>query len=240
MATMRPGSHKLRAIMKLQFIHRSPVSAINVAKKLKNLEGVRIRKADKTAVYVLIPPREYTNKISDILSDDIKFQRITRNPVEDLKRKVNKTITAINAKRSSVHYGKLQGDYDLGYAYVNVKTHKPGNPLCPIISQIPTPTYDLAKRLNEFRILYTPSNYSLQSSADFLEIIKTTLPEGVIASLDFKSLYTNVPVDTTIEMILYRVYRNESTPELRHTRATLNEYSRDMYKGSSFHGNMYR
>ncbi|XP_069185192.1 uncharacterized protein [Procambarus clarkii] len=150
------------------------------------------------------------NKISDILRDDTKFQRITRNPVEYLKRKVNKTITAINAKKGSVHFTKLQGD--LGYAYSNVKIHKPGNPLCPIISQIPTPTYHLAKRLNELLTPYTPNNYSPQSSTDFLELMKTTQPEGIIASLDVESLFTNVPVDTTIEMVLDRVYRDESNP----------------------------
>jgi hypothetical protein len=184
------------------------------AKQLKNLKDVTIRKADKTAAYVLIPTHEYMNKISDILSDDSKFQRITRNPVEDLKRKVNKTITAINAKKGSVHFNKLQGDYGLGYAYGNVKTHKPGNPLRPIISQIPTPTYHLAKKLNELLTPYTPSKFSLQSSADFLELIKSTQPDGIIASLDVESLFTNVPVDTTIGMILDRVYRDESTPKL--------------------------
>ncbi|XP_069177616.1 uncharacterized protein [Procambarus clarkii] len=183
-----------------------------VAKELKNLEGVTIRKANKTITCMFRPTQKFMNKISDIFSDDTKFQRLTRNTEEDLTPKENKTITAINARRVSVHFAKLQVTfYGLGYDYGNVKAHKPGNPLRPVISQIPTPTYHLAKRLNELLTQYTPSNYSLQSSADFLEIIKTTQPDGIIASLDVESLFTSVPVDNTIEMKLDRVHKNIRT-----------------------------
>ena len=42
---------------------------------------------------------------------------------------------------------KTIGEYEPGYIYSNVKIHKPINPLRPIISQIPTPTYPLVKSL---------------------------------------------------------------------------------------------
>ena len=43
----------------------------------------------------------------------------------------------------------IVGLYEPEYIYGNVKFHKPSNPLQPIISYIPTPTYQLAKSLNK-------------------------------------------------------------------------------------------
>ncbi|XP_068204686.1 uncharacterized protein [Palaemon carinicauda] len=105
---------------------------------------------------------------------------------------------------------------DFGPAYLdgNVKTHKQGNPLQPIISQCPTPTYQLAKRLNAILTPYVPDRYCVASSAEFLERIEDVREVGVIASMDVESPFTNVPVDETIELIADRVYRDETTPEL--------------------------
>ncbi|XP_068235641.1 uncharacterized protein [Palaemon carinicauda] len=108
----------------------------------------------------------------------------------------------------------ISGDFGPGYLYGNVKTHKQGNPLRPIISQCPTPTYQLAKRVNAILTPYVPDHYSVASSAEFLGRIKDVRGEGVIASMDVESLFTNVPVDETIDFIADRVYRDETTPEL--------------------------
>ena len=102
----------------------------------------------------------------------------------------------------------------MGYCYGTVKTHKPGNKLRPIISQIPAPTYKVAKKLCEILTPYIPATYSLNSGTDFLDILKANKVEGNIASLDVESLFTNVPVDCTIKYILDRVYRNDNTPTL--------------------------
>ena len=95
-----------------------------------------------------------------------------------------------------------------------MKTHKVGNPLRPNISQIPTPTYQLAKHLNRLLSPYIPSKYRVQSSCDFLHIVRSSTPGGTIASLDVESLFTNVPVEETIGMICDKVYRDAGTPPL--------------------------
>ena len=184
------------------------------AKKMKTAEGITIRRADKTPALVLIRTEEYHQKLDAILADGTKFQKIRRNPTEDIKREANKIIERINALSSSHKIPKITGDYEPGYVYGNVKTHKAGNPLRPIISQIPTPTYRLAKNLNTLLTPYIPSKYRVQSSSDFLRIVRSSTPEGTIASLDVESLFTNVPVEETIGMICDRVYRDNSTPSL--------------------------
>ncbi|XP_068200612.1 uncharacterized protein [Palaemon carinicauda] len=184
------------------------------AKELKQVAGVTVRRADKTAASVLINTEEYYEKLDAIHADLTKFERLTSNTVEDIKREANRTIEAINAATNAVHLPMISGDFGPGYLYGNVKTHKQGNPLRPIISQFPTLTYQLAKRLNTILTPYVPDCYCVASSAEFLERIKDVRGEGVIASMDIESLFTNVPVDETIDLITDRVYRDETTPEL--------------------------
>ena len=81
--------------------------------------------------------------------------------------------------------------------------------------QIPTPTYKLAKELNKMIAPYTPSQYSLRSTDEFLAILRTMKPNGILASLDVESLFTNVPIEATIDIILKNVYHHESIPPLK-------------------------
>ena len=98
--------------------------------------------------------------------------------------------------------------------YGTVKIHKNGNPLCPIISQIPTPIYDIAKHLNSIITPYIPAKYIINSTDDFLQIRRVLQPHGIIASLDVESLFTNVPVLDTIEIICDAIYNKNSNPLL--------------------------
>ena len=184
------------------------------AKDLRQNNDVVIRRADKTAAFVLISKEEYLSKLDNILQDPLKFQRVRRNPIEDIKREVNSIIDGVNALNGAIHLPRICGDYDVGYIYGNVKTHKPGNPLRPIISQCPTPTYQLAKALNKILTPYIPDEYCLKSSTEFLQAIAAAPSEGVMASLDVESLFTNVPVDETIDLLLDHIYRNNDTPQL--------------------------
>ncbi|XP_076047378.1 uncharacterized protein LOC143028910 [Oratosquilla oratoria] len=95
---------------------------IRLAKYLVSDTEITIRKADKTASYVLMDTAEYLNKIDTILSDTSKFKRITKDPTESLKRKINKVISTNNAASDSVKFNKLTGVYSMGYCYGNVKT----------------------------------------------------------------------------------------------------------------------
>ena len=84
----------------------------------------------------------------------------------------------------------------------------------PIISQIPTPSYRLAKKLNSLLSPFTPNDYSINSPAEFLSLIKGSTTKGVIASLDVESLFTNVPVDRTINYILQEIYPDTVSAKL--------------------------
>ena len=163
---------------------------------------------------MLIPTEEYHKKLDEILEDNGKFQRIKKNPVDNIKKEANNIIERINASQSTIHLPLIRGDYEPGYLYGNVKTHKAGNPLRPIICQIPLPTYSLAKTINQILTPYVPMKHCVRSSLEFLDLLRKTPKTGTIASIDVENLFTNVPVDETIDIILDKVYRDDTTPKL--------------------------
>ena len=182
------------------------------AKQLREKEDIIIRKADKSSSFVILDKEVYLHKCREILQDHSKFKQISRNPVESLKKKLNNLISVANAEVGGTKFDKLIGDFQPGYFYGNVKTHKDGNPLRPIISQIPTPSYRVAKRLHDIISPYIPSTYSLRSTEEFIDILRVNKPNGFMASLDAESLFTNVPVQRTINIILDYVYQHSELP----------------------------
>ncbi|XP_076059538.1 uncharacterized protein LOC143036175 [Oratosquilla oratoria] len=114
----------------------------------------------------------YLEKMDTILENPAKFQRIQKDPSDDLK--INSLIQQAN--RTTKHFNKAIGDFRPGYCYGTVKTHKPGR--------------------------------SVSSVTEFIDLLRTAPPCQDIASLDVESLFTNVPVDETIDIILNRVYRS--------------------------------
>ena len=204
------------------------------AKSLKNNKDIVIRKADKSATYVLLDREEYISKLNSILADETKFRKISRNPTEKLKQRTNRLIETLNAAQDSLKLSKIIGDYKPGYVYGNVKIHKQGNPLRPIISQIPTPTYNLAKRINKIIAPYMPDQYSLKSSNDFVDLLDDNVNDGVIASLDVQSLFTNVPIDSTIEIILQYTYSHPNIPPPKIPKEILKQFLQICTKEAPF------
>ena len=91
--------------------------------------------------------------------------------------------------------------------YGNIKTHKINNPIRPIISQVTTPTYHIAKTIAKILTPYIPHKYMLRFTNDLRDQLQTHEYCGYIASLDVESLFTNVPVDDTINIIINRDHK---------------------------------
>ena len=80
--------------------------------------------------------------------------------------------------------------------------------LHPIVSNIGTATHKVARYLSELLSPLGKSNYTVDSTKEFVERIKTLrIPnDHVMISFDVVSLFTNVPLNRTIEIILKKVY----------------------------------
>ena len=190
----------------------------DAAKELRENNDIIIRRGDKAAVYVILDKNTYLEKMDGILNNPAKFQRLQKDPTETLKKRINSLIQKANT--STQYFSKVIGDYGPGYCYGTIKTHKAGNPLRPIISQVTTPTYQVAKKLNSLLTPYAPLGRSVTSATEFIDLLRTAPPCNDIASLDVESLFTNVPVDETINIILNRVYRSDQ-PKLDIQESTL-------------------
>ena len=159
---------------------------------------------------------QYHSKQQNILDDHTKFKKLNKNPTNQLKSKNNKLITADNAELNSTKIPKIIVDYKPGYLYGAVKIHKPNHPLRPIISQIPTPIYELLKTIKQLISPYLPSKYNIKYVHELIQVLHTIKPDnGKIASLDVENLFTNVSVNETIGVIINNIYNNPSLPPLK-------------------------
>ena len=172
------------------------------------------RPHNKSNTFVILNKKDYKQKLDLILDDRLKFKKISKDPTAQLKIDVNERIHAANEDLPAKLLNPIIGEYSPGYIYGTVKTHKLGNPSRPIISQIPTPTHNIAKQLNNLINPYLPGKYIINSTDEFLTILRSTIPDGIIASLDVESLFTNVPVLDTIDIICQAVYHHEKLPPL--------------------------
>ena len=78
----------------------------------------------------------------------------------------------------------------------------------PIVSNIGTATHKTAKYLSKLLSPLAKSKYTIENTKDFVtRIRKMKVPEGYkMISFDVVSLFTNVPVKETIDIILRKVY----------------------------------
>ena len=81
-------------------------------------------------------------------------------------------------------------------------------PLRPIISNIGTASYDLVKHLSKLVSPLTHSKFTVKNTKAFIQEFKNMLPpdDYKLISFDVTSLFTNIPLDYTINIILKQIY----------------------------------
>ena len=116
-------------------------------------------------LFVVMDTCYYDSKINDFLSDTTKFIKIYKNPTLDLKRKLNKHISTINAVINGAKLNTLIEHFEPAYICGNPKIHKKiiNPPMRPIVSQIGAPTAQVADQINEIIVKYMPKKYMVKS-----------------------------------------------------------------------------
>ena len=131
-----------------------------------------------------------------------------------LKTEINKLIALVNKAQPDKILKSIFGEYNSVYIYGTVKTHKLNNPLRPIIFQTPTPIHETERQLHNLINPYLPAKYQINSTNEILDIIRVIQPRGILASLDVESLFTKVPVETTVDIIGETVHNQSTIPPL--------------------------
>ena len=134
---------------------------------------------------------------------------------DKLNKCLRKTFNLLdgNGRRPPAYYDLTASGSSLGVLYGLPKIHKRGAPIRPILSACGTPAYNLAKYLVPILSPLTKNQYTIPSTLNFAkELVDLDLSshssEVVFASFDVTSLFTNIPVQETIEIILNRLFQD--------------------------------
>ena len=179
----------------------------DVLQNSKDDGNIVITRPDKGKGIVILNKNDYYNKISSILSDSSKFKLLhidLPSHLLKLEDKLNRILRPLKETINETIYNSILASGSRpGYLYGLPKVHKIGTPLRPIVSSINTFNYNLAKFLVKIIQPLTINEYTTANTLDFVEEIKQLNIEDstVMASFDVESLFTNVPLSDTTQII---------------------------------------
>ena len=223
---------------------------IRVLRNLK--ERFAILKPDKGQGVVLLSKDTYTNTVERISKDKTKFKTLNHDPtlmnlktiqiyLKTLLKRVEITEEEEKLMRPKfVHIGRAHGFPKTHKTFTNVP------PFRSIIDTSNTPHYKMGKFLANLLNPLTQNDHSgedsFEASSRIQNISPTLFERGyVFFSFDIVSLFTNVPLDKTIKIILKIIYEDKLiTTTLK--KRTMKKLITDVCKKTafSFNDNVYK
>ena len=144
------------------------------------------------------------------------IRKLNHDPTKKAEKRVQNALCEIKSKLSINEYKRIYPTgLSPGKLYGTAKIHKLSDrdgigklPIRPIIYNLNTAAYHLAKYLAKLLSPLSTSEYTVSSSKELMTITKNVhVPSGYhMVSFDVKSIFTNVPLEYTIELVLERIY----------------------------------
>ncbi|KAL0842148.1 hypothetical protein ABMA28_014324, partial [Loxostege sticticalis] len=161
---------------------------------------------------------EYENKVRSLLSDTNVYKPVSYNPTARVTRRIRALIQENQDVFTEDEYNHLYKPKPVKppKLYGLPKIHKSNIPLRPIVSQIDSPTYDLAKHVaGVLQPLVGKTPSFVKDSFHFRDIVKSIRlePGDLMVSFDVESLFTNVPLKDCIEVIKDKLCDHELPKE---------------------------
>ena len=196
---------------------------VSALKSLMQDDSIIIQKSDKGNSVVLLDKPSYVERVNEILADTSKFQKLRikngkdYNYIINQEKRICKVLYDLNKKGvlSDADYAKLSpcGSkpsvlYGLSKVHKRVENNKPKQR--PILSAINTPTYKLSKYLGEILEPYTKNSLTAKDSFTFANEVRCQNSVLTMASLDVEALFTNIPLEETIDICVELVFGNEN------------------------------
>ena len=203
-------------------------------RKCKEKELI-ITKADKGNTVVIMSRDMYINKMGVILSDSSKFLKVTD---DDTLSNLSKFQNFCRSHRDK--FGWSDKEYrdiyptaaDVPKLYGLPKIHQSGNSLRPILSMVGAFNHKFAKWLSKAlsdEICGSP--FMIRGSFSLCDLIgKSELHQAYLVSYDMCSLFTNIPIEETINVIVNKLY--PLTPGVKVRYQTWKGVSRLVFKRS--------
>ena len=178
----------------------------------------KITKPDKGNGAVIMNKLDYLNKMKLLVSDETKFKNLTQNPT---KSREDSLISYLRKPKKdkiiddATFHKILPCGSTPGVLYGLPKVHKPGCPFRPIFSSINTYNYNLASYLVRILQPISTNQFTIKDSFSFADWAKTYNHNNeMMCSFDVSSLFTNVPLDETIQICLDKLYALPDPPTL--------------------------
>ena len=196
-----------------------PLTERLALKELQANKTIVIHKADKGNAVVVLDRLDYIAKMQTILSDETKFCQVISggrktvfNMIHSLEDKIIRFLRSLHSKQilDPLDYKILYPNGSRpGIMYGLSKVHKRGAPLRPILSATNTATFSLARFIVPMLRSLTENDYTVRDSFHFAkEISGLAAKDLVMASLDVESLFTNIPLDETIQICVDNLPEN--------------------------------
>lgn len=178
-------------------------------KDLRENAEIKVIRPDKGKGVVIMNKKDYVEKMLNILNDRSKFTQDNGKEITDtLASRIREEVTymevegAIDAKTAQ----QLRpSSYAIPLMYGLPKTHKEGTPLRPILAMNTSPVHPLAKWLVTILqpLRDSLANYITKDSFHFADEIKDiNVANQLMVSYDVQSLFTNIPLEETIDLII--------------------------------------
>ena len=152
-----------------------------------------------------------------ILSDTIKFNEVGPpqfSLIFKTEDKINRTLKQLKDDSfiSEDTYRSLYSTgSSFGILYGLPKVHKDNVPLRPILAAYNSPSFSIAKFLVPLLKSLSVNQYTLHNSSQFVPEILQQNPDCYMVSYDVCSLFTNVPLAETIDIILNFLFPNPTS-----------------------------
>ena len=167
----------------------------------------------------------YISAIEEILNDNSKFSKLDIlagkeiNHIVNLEKRITSELKLLKDKKligkstyKSIKPVGSRPEILYGSSKIQKETRNGLPPFRPILSAIDTPTYKLAKFLQKFLTPSTANKYTVIDSFHFAEEICQQDSNLHMASLDVHSLFTNIPLDETMDICGDNLYNDNENP----------------------------
>ena len=191
----------------------------NIKTKLTD-NSAMITQADKGNSIVILPTEQYENKVEQFIQSN-NFLTSKTNPTESFQNQVWKVI---NNSKALIPQEEKWKHINLNPSTPSIKglikLHKPEHLIRPVVNWRGVPAYKLAQLFTKkIRIIAPlPHTYTIGNTRELSNKLESTpiLPHHSLASLDISSLYTNVPMRETRDIIANNLVKNGVDPQIRH------------------------
>ena len=184
---------------------------IHSLKKLAQDSSIIISRPDKGKGTVILNKTDYINKMNNIVNDSTKFIPVNTD-IFQLNRKLEDSINSLLRNFKNKNISAFEQCYvsgtQPGKLYGLPKVHKSNVPLRPVLSACNTATFKLAKNIVNILEPITYNDFSIKNSYAFVKELSGNpdLKNYVMVSYDVESLFTSIPVNETIEIILNKLF----------------------------------